>query len=57
MTLESEPSNPEPPNTNQVTDSDDDRETTEKLLEGYYEDKIDQNHPNLHVIWEIQRRT
>ena len=36
MTLESKSSTPEPHNTDQVIDSDDEMETTEKLLEDYY---------------------
>ena len=32
MTLDYEPSTPDPPNTNQVIDSDNKTETTEKLL-------------------------
>ena len=52
MALDSKPSNPDPPNPSQVIDSDDKTETTEKLLEDYYESKIDHNHPNFHMIWE-----
>ena len=53
MTLESEPSNSDPHNHDQVIDSDDETETTEKLLKDYCESKIDHNHPNSHMIWEI----
>ena len=51
ITLDSEPSTPDPTNPDQVIDSDDKMETTEKLMEGYYEAKIDHNHPNFHMIW------
>ena len=51
MTLNSEPSTSDPPNTDQVIDSDDETETIEKLLDNYYEAKIDHNHPNFHMIW------
>ena len=53
MTLDYEPSTPEPPNHYQLIDSDDEMETSEKLLITYYEAKIDHNHPNFHMIWEI----
>ena len=36
MTLDSELSTPDPPNTGQIIDSDDETETTEKPLEDYY---------------------
>ena len=55
MDLESKPSTPNPPNPNQVIDSDNETETTEKLLEDYYEANIDHNHPNFHMIWERVR--
>ena len=51
ITLDSEPSTPDPTNPDQVIDSDDKMETIEKLMEGYYEAKIDHNHPNFHMIW------
>ena len=41
MDLDSEPSTADPPNPDQEIDSDDEMETTEKLLEEYYEAKID----------------
>ena len=50
-TLEYEPSTLEPPNNDQVIDSDEETDTIEKLLEDYYEAKIDHNHPNFHMIW------
>ena len=50
-TLEYEPSKLEPPNNDQVIDSDEETDTIEKLLEDYYEAKIDHNHPNFHMIW------
>ena len=53
MTLESKQSTPDPPNTGQLIDNDDETETTEKLLEEYYEANIDHNHPNFHMIREI----
>ena len=53
VTLESGTSTPDPPNHNKVIDSDDEKETTEKLLEDYYKAKIDHNHPIFHMIWEI----
>ena len=53
MTLEYEPSTPDPTNTDQVIDNYDETETTEKLQEDYYEAKIDHNHPNNHIIWEL----
>ena len=28
-------------------------DTTKKLLENYYEAKVNHNHPNFHMIWEI----
>ena len=48
MTLNSKPLTPYPPD----TDSYDETETTEKLLEDYYEAKINHNYPNFHKIWE-----
>ena len=53
MNLYSKPSNPDPPDTSQVTDSDEEMDSTEKLLEEYYKAKIDHNHPNFHMIREI----
>ena len=53
MTLDSKTSTPEPPNTDKVIDSDYETYTTEKLLGDYYKAKIEHNHPNLHMIWEI----
>ena len=53
MDLDSEPSTADPPNPDQEIDSDDEMETTGKLLEDYYKSKIDHNHPNFHMIWEI----
>ena len=47
ITLDSETSTPDPPNPDQVIDSDDETKTTEKLLEDYYKAKIDHNHPRL----------
>ena len=55
MTLNSKPSTPDSPNTDQVIDSADLTETAWKLLEDYYESKIDHNHPNFHVIWKIAK--
>ena len=34
-------------------DSDHITDTTEKILEGYYEAKIDHNHPNFHITQKI----
>ena len=53
INLDSKTSTPDPPNPGQVIDSDDETETTEKLLEDYYKSKIDHNYPNLHIIQEI----
>ena len=52
MTLEYKPSNPDPPNNGQVIVSDNETETTDKLLEDYYESNIGHNHPNFHMIWK-----
>ena len=54
-TLDSETLTPDPPNPDQVIDSDDEMEKIEKLLEEYYKAKIDHNHPNFHMIWEIMK--
>ena len=51
MTLDSKPSTPDPPNTDQVVYINDETETAETPLEDYYEAKIEHNHPNLHMIW------
>ena len=48
MTLEPKPSTPVPPNTGQVIDRDDEMEA--KLMEDYYDAKIDHNHPNSPMI-------
>ena len=40
ITLYYKPSIPDPPNTSQVINSDEETETTEKLLEDYHESKI-----------------
>ena len=53
MTLDSEPSTPDPPNPGKLIDSDDKMDTTGKLLEDYKEAKIYHNHPNFHMIREI----
>ena len=53
MAFDSKPSNPDPPNIGQVISSDDNMETTGKLMEDYYKANIDHNHPNLHMIQEI----
>ena len=53
MTLESETSTPDPPNPDQVIDSDYETETTEKLIEDYYEGKINHNYPNFQIIKKI----
>ena len=53
MNLNSKPSSPDPPNPDQLMDSDDKTETTEKVLEYYYKAKIDHRYPNFHMIWEI----
>ena len=50
MTLDYKTLTPDLPNPDQVIDSDDEMDTTEKLLEDYYKAKIDHNHPNFHVI-------
>ena len=53
MTLDSEPSTPDPPNPGKLIDSDDKMDTTGKLMEDYKEAKVDHNHPNFHMIQEI----
>ena len=50
MTLDYGPSTPDSPNTGQLSDINIETETKEKLLEEYYEAKIDQNYVNLHLI-------
>ena len=52
MNLDSKPSAPDPPNTSQVIESNDETETAEKLLEDYYKAKINHNHTNFHMIQE-----
>ena len=51
MNLDSKPSSPDTHNNYQLIDSDDEADTTEKILEYYYEANIDYNHPNFHMIW------
>ena len=53
INLDSEPSNPDPPNNGQLIDSDDETDTTEKLMEYYHKAKIDHNNPNFHMIQRI----
>ena len=50
MTLDPEPSTPVPPNTGQVIDRDDEMEA--KLMEDYYDAKIDHNHSDFPMILE-----
>ena len=50
MNLDYESSTPDPHNTGQVIDSDNETQTTEKLLEEYYKSNINHNHPNFHII-------
>ena len=54
-TLDYKPSTPDTSNTDQVINSDDKTDITGKPMEDYYEAKIDHNHPNFHMIWEIVR--
>ena len=49
MTLDSESSTPDPPDTGQVIDSDDEMEREVKPLEEYYKANIKHNHPNFHM--------
>ena len=42
-------------NPDQFIESDDEMETTEKLLEDYYEAMIEHNHTNFHMIQKICR--
>ena len=53
MTLDYKPSTPHPPNYGELIDSDDETETTGKLLEEYYKSRIYHNYPNFHMIQEI----
>ena len=53
MNLDSKPSTTDPTNTGEIIYSDDETETTEKILEDYYKAKIEHNHPNFHMIQEI----
>ena len=50
MTLNSEPSNLDPPNTCHVTDSGNKMEAEEKLLKYYYDAKIYHNHTKFSMI-------
>ena len=58
INLDSEPSTPYPPNatdtskTTPLIDSDDEIEATDKLLEEYYDAKIDHKHPEFPMIQE-----
>ena len=53
MTPDSKPLKPYPPNTDQVIYSNDEMDTTKKLLKNYYNANIDHNHSNCHMIWKI----
>ena len=56
INLDSKPSNPDLTNTGTVIDSNDETETTEKLMEDYYEASVDHNHPNFHIIRVIVKK-
>ena len=55
MTLDSKLPIPDPPDTSQVIDINDETETTDNPLEDYYKDKIYRNHPNFHIIHKIYK--
>ena len=53
MTLDYEASTLDPPNPDQIFDSDSETETTGELMEDYYKAKIYHNHPNCHMTQGI----
>ena len=52
MTLDSKPSNPDPPNNGPVINSEDQIKATENILEDYYDNFFDNNHPKFSMIWK-----
>ena len=53
MNLDYKPSTTDQPHPGQFINSDDETDTSEKVLDDYYKAKIDHKHPNFHMIWEI----